>query len=80
MLKLIRTRRASRAAALIAGLTLASLAGAARAGEAIPPAEEGPKTVVKYLTCAGGLALAPTPFAAYAAFMVCVKTFLDEPR
>jgi len=70
--------RLSLAAAALASVTLA-LPLAARADDAVPP-EEGPKTVVKYGACAGGLALASDFSTAFAAIMYCTKTFLDEFR
>ena len=66
------------AAAALAALALALPVAAARADDAVPPAEEGPKTVLKYAACAGGLAFATDPGSAFAAILYCVKTFLDE--
>ena len=63
--------------AALAALALAQLPGPSRADEA-PPAEEGPKTVVKYLTCATALAFAPNISTAIAAFMACAKMFTEE--
>lgn len=65
------------AIAALAALALA-LPAASRADDAAPPADDGPKTVVKYAACAGGLALASDFVSAYGAIMYCVKTFLDE--
>jgi hypothetical protein len=76
MPKLIRRSLAAAALAALAATALA-LPPAARADDAVPP-EEGPKTVVKYLACAGGLALASDLSTAFAAAMYCAKTFLDE--
>ena len=64
------------AVAALAALALA-LPPAARAADE-PPAEEGPKTLVKYAACAGGLAAASDFISAYGAIMYCVKTFFDE--
>lgn len=75
MLKHIRQ---SLAAAALVAFALALPAPAARADDAAPPADDGPKTVVKYVACAGGLALANDFVSAYGAIMYCVKTFLDE--
>jgi len=66
------------AAAALAALVLAHPVRPARAGDVTPSPEEGPKTVVKYAACAGGLAFASDLASAYAAILYCVKTFLDE--
>ena len=63
--------------AALASLALAPSAAVVRAADAVPPAEEGPKTVVMYVTCATGLAAAPTIGLAVAAFMVCARMFVD---
>ena len=62
----------------MAALALTQLSGVSRADESPPPTEEGPKTVVKYLTCATALAFAPNISTAIAAFMACAKMFTDE--
>lgn len=80
MFQRIRSCRSLLAGAALACLALAPLAGAARAEEGDPIVEDGPKTVAKYVTCAGSLALAPNLYAAFSAFMLCAKMFLDEPR
>jgi hypothetical protein len=64
--------------AAIAGLALVQLPAASRADDSAPPAEEGPRTVVKYVTCAGSLALANNLYTAFVAFMMCAKMFTEE--
>ena len=66
------------AVAALASLAIAPLAAVAHADDSVPPTAEGPKTVVKYVTCAGTLGLAPNVSIAFAAFMLCVKMFVDE--
>lgn len=64
------------AAAVLVASALTAAAVVARAGEG-PEVSDGPKTVVKYVTCASGLAFAPAPHVAIAAFLYCAKTFLE---
>jgi hypothetical protein len=64
--------------AAVAALVLTQMPGASRADEAWPPAEEGPKNVVRYMTCATTLGLAPTVFTAISAFFMCAKMFTEE--
>lgn len=67
------------AAAALAALAAAPPAAPARADE-VPPAGDGPKTVLKYSACAAGLAFSTDFASAYGAIAYCLKTFLDEFR
>jgi hypothetical protein len=78
VISLPKSIRRSFAIAAIAALALAQSPGASRADDAGPPTEEGPKTVVKYLSCATALAFAFNMSTAVAAFMACAKMFTDE--
>lgn len=73
-----RTIRRLFAIAAVASLTLAQLPVASRADESAPPTEDGPRKVVKYLTCATALAFSPNMSTAIAAFMACAKMFTEE--
>lgn len=66
------------AASLLALLALAAPGAVARADGDAPPADEGVRTVIKYASCAGGLAFAPNVGTAFAAFMACAKMLMDE--
>lgn len=67
------------ATAALAVLASAPAAAPARADE-LPPAEDGPKTVIKYSACAAGLAFSTDFASAYGAIAYCLKAFLDEFR
>ncbi|MCC6348929.1 MAG: hypothetical protein IT347_04955 [Candidatus Eisenbacteria bacterium] len=74
-----KTSRRWLAAVTMAPLLFAPVAAVALADDGEPEVGAGPRQFVKYSSCAGGLALAPNPGAAFAAFMVCLKMFMDEP-
>jgi len=67
------------AVAALAALAAAPPTAPARADE-LPPAGDGPKTVLKYAACSAGLAFATDFASAYGAIAYCVMTFLDEFR
>ncbi len=71
-----RTIRFARAALLVTSLAFA----AAPAHAALDPgaSTDGAATLAKYAACAGGLAFAKTPGAAFAAISVCFKMIADE--
>ena len=64
--------------AAVACLALTQSPGASRADDAQPPVEEGPKKVVKYLSCAAGLGFAPNLATAISAFFMCAQMFTEE--
>lgn len=68
------------AAAALAALAAAPPAAAPARADELPPAGDGPKTVLKYAACSAGLAFATDFASAYGAIAYCVMTFLDEFR
>lgn len=67
------------AVAALAALAAVTAAAPGRADE-LPPAEDGPRTVIKYSACAAGLAFSTDFASAYGAIAYCLKAFLDEFR
>ena len=71
-------RRGWPAALALAVLVLVAARSHAQEAASEPDTADGPKTVIKYASCAGGLAFATNVATGLAAFMVCVRMFLDE--
>ena len=66
------------ARAMLLAVVLSAVAPAARAQLATEPGPDGLGNIVKYGTCAGGLAIASTFAQAFAALAFCAKMVADE--
>ena len=66
---------------MLLALALAAPLRAAIADDLDPPTVDGPKRVMRYLSCAGALASSITVPQVVGAILICIRVFLDElPR